>query len=96
MNHLQIDQTEQTLVNLNHETRRNLERLEQQLQAERRKRLRRRRYVSRAEKQILSFLVMVLAACCGIALSLCGQTVAGFFALGTAGAALAVSTHYDS
>lgn len=44
------------IVNLNHEMRRSLEALKRE--AERQLREKERRYVSRAEKQIMAFLVM--------------------------------------
>lgn len=81
------------IVNLNHETKRNLEALEREVN--RRLRQKSRRYVSRAEKQILGFLVMVLAGLTGLALTVTGHMIGGFAANVLAFLGLAISCHYE-
>ena len=81
------------IVNLNHEMRRSLEALKRE--AERQLREKERRYVSRAEKQIMAFLVMAGSSMAGIALLLCGYHLAGMAALVVALIALGVSSHFE-
>ena len=80
-------------VNLNHEKKRNLEALKRKV--ERRLKKKSRRYVSRAEKQILGFLVMVLAGLTGLALTVTGHVIGGFAANVVALLGLAISCHYE-
>ncbi len=81
------------IVNLNHEMRRSLEALKRE--AERQLREKERRYVSRAEKQIMAFLVMAGSSMAGIVLLLCGYHLAGMAALVVAMIALGVSSHFE-
>ena len=81
------------IVNLNHETKRNLEALEREV--DRRLKKKSQRYVSRAEKQILGFLVMVLAGLTGIALTVTGHMIGGFAANVLAFLGLAISCYYE-
>lgn len=81
------------IVNLNHETKRNLEALKREVN--RRLKKKSQRYVSRAEKQILGFLVMVLAGLTGIALTVTGHTTGGFIAYAVAFLGLAIASHYE-
>ena len=88
-----MDQEAIYIVNLNHETKRNLEALEREV--DRRLKKKSQRYVSRAEKQILGFLVMVLAGLTGIALTVTGHMIGGFAANVLAFLGLAISCHYE-
>lgn len=81
------------IVNQNHETKRNLEALKREVN--RRLKKKSQRYVSRAEKQILGFLVMVLAGLTGIALTVTGHMIGGFAANVLAFLGLAISCHYE-
>ncbi len=81
------------IVNLNHEKKRNLEALKRKV--ERQSMQRNQRYVSRAEKQILGFLVMVLAGLTGLALTVTGHVIGGFAANVLAFLGLAISCHYE-
>ena len=81
------------IVNLNHETKRNLEALKREVN--RRLKKKSQRYVSRAEKQILGFLVMVLAGLTGLALMVTGHMIGGFAANVLAFLGLAISCHYE-
>ena len=81
------------IVNLNHEKKRNLEALKRKV--ERRLKKKSRRYVSRAEKQILGFLVMVLAGLTGLALMVTGHMIGGFAANVLAFLGLAISCYYE-
>ena len=81
------------IVNLNHKKKRNLEALKRKV--ERRLKKKSRRYVSRAEKQILGFLVMVLAGLTGLALTVTGHVIGGFAANVVALLGLAISCHYE-
>lgn len=81
------------IVNLNHETKRNLEALKREV--DRRLKKKSRRYVSRAEKQILGFLVMVLAGLTGLALTVTGHTTGGVIAYAVAFLGLAIASHYE-
>ena len=81
------------IVNQNHETKRNLEALKRKV--DRRLKKKSQRYVSRAEKQILGFLVMVLAGLTGIALTVTGHMIGGFAANVLAFLGLAISCHYE-
>ena len=81
------------IVNLNHEKKRNLEALKRKV--ERRLKKKSQRYVSRAEKQILGFLVMVLAGLTGLALTATGHVIGGFAANVLAFLGLAISCHYE-
>lgn len=88
-----MDQQAIYIVNLNHETKRNLEALEQEVG--RRLREKKQRYVSRAEKQILAFMVMTVSCAIGLAFVLCGYHMAGLAALTVGMIALGVSVHYE-
>lgn len=88
-----MDQEAIYIVNLNHETKRNLETLEREVNRQLKKKS--QRYVSRAEKQILGFLVMVLAGLTGIALTVTGHMIGGFAANVLAFLGLAISCHYE-
>ena len=88
-----MDQDVIRIVNLNHETKRNLEALERKV--DRRLKKKSQRYVSRAEKQILGFLVMVLAGLTGLALMVTGHMIGGFAASVLAFLGLAISCHYE-
>lgn len=88
-----MDQEAIYIVNLNHEKKRNLEALKRKV--DRRLKKKSRRYVSRAEKQILGFLVMVLAGLTGLALTVTGHVIGGFAANVLAFLGLAISCHYE-
>ena len=88
-----MDQDVIRIVNQNHETKRNLEALKRKV--ERQSMQRNQRYVSRAEKQILGFLVMVLAGLTGLALTVTGHVIGGFAANVLAFLGLAISCHYE-
>lgn len=122
-----MDQEVIYIVNLNHETKRNLEALEQEVDRRLKKKrtpakrelrgeraggrsgetchLRRnrrcpaceaaRRYASRAEKQILGFMILVLAGLTGLALTVTGHVIVGFAANIVAFLGLAISCHYE-
>ena len=81
------------IVNLNHETKRNLEALKRKV--DRRLRQKSRRYVSRAEKQIVGFMILVLAGLTGLALTVTGHTTGGFIAYTVAFLGLAIASHYE-
>ena len=81
------------IVNLNHEKKRNLEALKRKV--ERRLKKKSRRYVSRAEKQILGFLVMVLDGMTGLTLTVTGNVIGGFAANVVALLGLVISCHYE-
>ena len=88
-----MDQDVIRIVNQNHETKRNLEALKRKV--ERQSMQRNQWYVSRAEKQILGFLVMVLAGLTGLALTVTGHVIGGFAANVLAFLGLAISCHYE-
>ena len=88
-----MDQDVIRIVNQNHETKRNLEVLKREVN--RRLKKKSQRYVSRAEKQILGFLVMVLAGLTGLALTVTGHVIGGFAANVLAFLGLAISCHYE-
>ena len=81
------------IVNLNHETKRNLEALKRKV--DRRLRQKSRRYVLRAEKQIVGFMILVLAGLTGLALTVTGHTTGGFIAYAVAFLGLAIASHYE-
>lgn len=81
------------IVNLNHETKRNLEALKREV--DRRLKKKSRRYVSRAEKQIVGFMILVLAGLTGLALTVTGHTTGGLIAYAVAFLGLAISCHYE-
>ena len=81
------------IVNLNHETKRNLEALERKV--DRRLKKKSQRYVSRAEKQIVGFMILVLAGLTGLALTVTGHMIGGFVASVLAFLGLAISCHYE-
>lgn len=81
------------IVNQNHETKRNLEALKRKV--DRRLRQKSRRYVSRAEKQIVGFMILVLAGLTGLALTVTGHTTGGFIAYAVAFLGLAIASHYE-
>ena len=88
-----MDQEAIYIVNLNHETKRNLEALEREV--DRRLRQKSRRYVSRAEKQIVGFMILILAGLTGLALTVTGHMIGGFAANVLAFLGLAISCHYE-
>jgi hypothetical protein len=88
-----MDQEAIYIVNLNHETKRNLEALEREV--DRRLRQKSRRYVSRAEKQIVGFMILVLAGLTGLALTVTGHMIGGFAANVLAFLGLAIASHYE-
>ena len=88
-----MDQDVIRIVNQNHETKRNLEALKREVN--RRLKKKSQRYVSRAEKQILGFLVMVLAGLTGLALTVTGHMIGGFAANVLAFLGLAISCYYE-
>ena len=81
------------IVNLNHEKKRNLEALKRKV--ERQSMQRNQRYVSRAEKQIVGFMILVLAGLTGLALTVTGHVIGGFAANVLAFLGLAISCHYE-
>lgn len=88
-----MDQDVIRIVNRNHEKKRNLEALEWEVN--RRLRQKSRRYVSRAEKQIVGFMILVLAGLTGLALTVTGHVIGGFAANVLAFLGLAISCHYE-
>ena len=88
-----MDQEAIYIVNRNHEKKRKLEALERE--ADRRLRQKSRRYVSRAEKQIVGFMILVLAGLTGLALTVTGHVIGGFAANVLAFLGLAISCHYE-
>lgn len=88
-----MDQEAIYIVNLNHETKRNLEALKRE--ADRRLKKKSQRYVSRAEKQIVGFMILVLAGLTGLALTVTGHVIGGFAANVLAFLGLAISCHYE-
>lgn len=88
-----MDQDVIRIVNQNHETKRNLEALKRKV--EHQSMQRNQRYVSRAEKQIIGFLVMVLAGLTGLALTVTGHMIGGFAANVLAFLGLAIASHYE-
>ena len=83
-----MDQEAIYIVNLNHETKRNLEALEREV--DRRLKKKSQRYVSRAEK-----LILILAGLTGLALTVTGHMIGGFAANVLAFLGLAISCHYE-
>ena len=81
------------IVNLNHEKKRNLEALKRKV--ERRLKKKSQRYVSRAEKQIAGFMILILAGLTGLALTVTGHMIGGFAANVLAFLGLAISCHYE-
>ena len=81
------------IVNLNHEKKRNLEALKRKV--ERQSMQRNQRYVSRAEKQIVGFMILILAGLTGLALTVTGHMIGGFAANVLAFLGLAISCHYE-
>lgn len=81
------------IVNRNHEEKRNLEALKRKV--DRRLKKKSQRYVSRAEKQIVGFMILVLAGLTGLALTVTGHTTGGFIAYAVAFLGLAISCHYE-
>lgn len=88
-----MDQEAIYIVNLNHETKRNLEALEREV--DRRLKKKSQRYVSRAEKQIVGFMILILAGLTGLALTVTGHVIGGFAANVVALLGLAISCHYE-
>ena len=88
-----MDQEAIYIVNLNHETKRNLETLKREV--DRRLKKKSQRYVSRAEKQIVGFMILVLAGLTGLALTVTGHMIGGFAANVLAFLGLAISCHYE-
>lgn len=93
MTQAQMDSEVISIVNLNHETKRNLDALEREV--DRRLKKKSQRYVSRAEKQIVGFIILVLAGLTGLALTVTGHTTGGFIAYAAAFLGLAISCHYE-
>ena len=81
------------IVNLNHEKKRNLEALKRKV--ERQSMQRNQRYVSRAEKQIVGFMILILAGLTGLALTVTGHMIGGFAANFLAFLGRAISCHYE-
>ena len=90
-----LDQEAIYIVNLNHETKRNLEALEREVNRRKRSKEDMRRYVSRAEKQIVGFMILILAGLTGLALTVTGHMIGGFVANVLAFLGLAISCHYE-
>lgn len=88
-----MDQEAIYIVNLNHEKKRNLEALEREV--DRRLKKKSQIYVSRAEKQIVGFMILVLAGLTGLALTVTGHVIGGFAANVLAFLGLAISCHYE-
>ena len=88
-----MDQEAIYIVIQNHETKRNLEALKRKV--ERQSMQRNQRYVSRAEKQIVGFMILVLAGLTGLALTVTGHVIGGFAANVLAFLGLAISCHYE-
>ena len=88
-----MDQEAIYIVNLNHEKKRNLEALEREV--DRRLKKKSQIYVSRAEKQIVGFMILVLAGLTGLALTVTGHMIGGFAANVLAFLGLAISCHYE-
>jgi hypothetical protein len=88
-----MDQDVIRIVNQNHETKRNLEALKREVN--RRLKKKSQRYVSRAEKQIVGFMILVLAGLTGLALTVTGHMIGGFAANVLAFLGLAISCHYE-
>ena len=88
-----MDQEAIYIVNLNHEKKRNLEALEREV--DRRLKKKSQIYVSRAEKQIVGCMILVLAGLTGLALTVTGHMIGGFAANVLAFLGLAISCHYE-
>ena len=88
-----MDQDVIRIVNQNHETKRNLEALKREVN--RRLKKKSQRYVSRAEKQIVGFMILVLAGLIGLALTVTGHMIGGFAANVLAFLGLAIASHYE-
>ena len=88
-----MDQEAIYIVNQNHETKRNLEALKREVN--RRLKKKSQRYVARAEKQIVGFMILVLAGLTGLALTVTGHVIGGFAANVLAFLGLAISCHYE-
>lgn len=93
MTQAQMDSEAIYIVNLNHENKRNLEALKRKVYRQMRQKS--RRYVSRAEKQIVGFMILVLAGLTGLALTVTGHMIGGFAANVLAFLGLAISCHYE-
>lgn len=93
MTQAQMDSEVISIVNLNHETKRNLEALKRKV--DRRMKKKSQRYVSRAEKQIVGFMILILAGLTGLALTVTGHVIGGFAANVVALLGLAISCHYE-
>lgn len=93
MTQARMDSEVISIVNRNHETKRNLEALERKV--DRRLKKKSQRYVSRAEKQIVGFMILVLAGLMGLALTVTGHVIGGFAANVLAFLGLAISCHYE-
>ena len=90
-----MDQDVIRIVNQNHETKRNLEVLKREVARRKRSKEDARRYVSRAEKQIVGFMILVLAGLTGLALTVTGHGIGGFAANVLAFLGLAINCHYE-
>ena len=88
-----MDQYVIYIVIQNHEDKRKLEALEREVYRQMRQKS--RRYVSRAEKQIVGFMILVLAGLTGLALTVTGHMIGGFAAYVLAFLGLAISCHYE-
>lgn len=93
MTQARMDSEVISIVNRNHETKRNLEALEREVN--RRLKKKSQIYVSRAEKQIVGFMILVLAGLTGLALTVTGHMIGGFAANVLAFLGLAISCHYE-
>ena len=90
-----MDQDVIRIVNQNHETKRNLEVLKREVARRKRSKEDARRYVSRAEKQIVGFMILVLAGLTGLALTVTGHVIGGFAANVLAFLGQAINCHYE-
>lgn len=88
-----MDQDVIRIVNRNHEEKRNLEALKRKV--DRRLKKKSQRYVSRAEKQIVGFMILVLAGLTGLSLTVTGHMIGGFAANVLAFLGLAISCYYE-
>ena len=88
-----MDQDVIYIVNQNHENKRKLEALEREVDRIHCRKM--KKYVSRAEKQIVGFMILVLAGLTGLALTVTGHVIGGFAANVLAFLGLAISCHYE-
>lgn len=93
MTQAQMDSEAIYIVNLNHEKKRKLEALEREVDRIHCRKM--KKYVSRAEKQIVGFMILVLAGLTGLALTVTGHVIGGFAANVLAFLGLAINCHYE-